>query len=137
MNRWPKTFLLIAIFASFLLSRLAVMKHGDTPLLNPYLYNIAIIIGINIILATSLNLVNGYTGQFSLGHAGFMAIGAYASAAVTNLLGQKILNALGGAGTLSNIALFLLALCAGGLAAALTGLIVGAPSLRLKGDYLA
>src|SRR5438067_2199015 len=138
MSRWPKTFLLIAIVASFLLSRLAVMKlGGGMPLLNPYLYNIAIIIGINIILATSLNLVNGYTGQFSLGHAGFMAIGAYASAAITNKLGQQILTALGGAGMFSNVALFLLALCAGGLAAALTGLIVGAPSLRLKGDYLA
>src|SRR5438067_12556216 len=84
MSRWPKTFLLIAIVASFLLSRLAVMKlGGGMPLINPYLYNIAITIGINIILATSLNLVNGYTGQFSLGHAGFMAIGAYVASAAT------------------------------------------------------
>ena len=59
--------------------------------LNSYLYNITILIGVNIILAVSLNLVNGYTGLFSLGHAGFMAVGAYASAAVTNLLGPKIL----------------------------------------------
>ena len=48
--------------------------------INPYYYDIIIGIGINIILAASLNLVNGYTGQFSLGHAGFMAVGAYASA---------------------------------------------------------
>ncbi len=103
--------------------------------LNPYLYDIAIGIGINIILAVSLNLVNGHTGQFSLGHAGFMAVGAYASAAVTNLVTWKML------GSSTNVpahsAMFLGALVAGGLSAAFAGLLVGAPSLRLKGDYLA
>src|SRR3712207_2425641 len=47
--------------------------------LNPYYLQILIVIGVNIILATSLNLINGITGQFSLGHAGFMAVGAYAA----------------------------------------------------------
>lgn len=100
-----------------------------TPLvdgINPYYFDILIGIGINLILAASLNLVNGYTGQFSLGHAGFMAVGAYGSAWLTLHFGAEA-----GTGT------FLLALLAGGMMAALTGLIVGIPSLRLRGDYLA
>jgi branched-chain amino acid transport system permease protein len=103
---------------------------------DPYYLDVAIGIGINIILAVSLNLVNGYTGQFSLGHAGFMAVGAYLSAAVTMLLGPRLLGPDGGAAWAQNL-LFLGGLCAGGLSAALAGLLVGLPSLRLKGDYLA
>src|SRR5208282_4702926 len=95
-------------------------------------------IGINVTLAVSLNLVNGYTGQFSLGHAGFMAVGAYASAAVTLFLGPRILpNHDFSVMDWGSIAVFGGALVAGGLAASLAGLLVGAPSLRLKGDYLA
>ena len=75
MNR-PKSLLLIAALLSWVLSR----WEGSV---NPYYYDIVITIGINIVLAVSLNLVNGYTGQFSLGHAGFMAVGGYVSAAVT------------------------------------------------------
>jgi len=103
---------------------------------DPYYLDVAIGIGINIILAVSLNLVNGYTGQFSLGHAGFMSVGAYLSAAVTMFLGTKLLGPEGGAVWQQNL-LFLGALLAGGLGAALAGLLVGLPSLRLKGDYLA
>ena len=99
--------------------------------LDPYYLDIVINVGINIILAVSLNLINGYTGQFSLGHAGFMAVGAYTSATVTMFLGPRW---LGGSGS---SLLFLPALTAGGLAAAVAGLMVGVPSLRLKGDYLA
>ncbi|MBI5801161.1 MAG: branched-chain amino acid ABC transporter permease [Verrucomicrobia bacterium] len=92
-------------------------------------------IGINIILAVSLNLINGYTGQFSLGHAGFMAVGAYSAAAITMFGAPKLAPALTqGVGI---HALFPIALVGGGLAAALAGVLVGAPSLRLKGDYLA
>jgi branched-chain amino acid transport system permease protein len=100
--------------------------------INPYYFDILIGIGINIILAVSLNLVNGYTGQFSLGHAGFMAVGAYASSWLTLKYGYSI-----GSGTLSTTAVFVLALLGGGLGAALAGFAVGVPSLRLKGDYLA
>jgi branched-chain amino acid transport system permease protein len=100
---------------------------------NPYFLDIAVSCGINITLAVSLNLINGYTGQFSLGHAGFMGIGAYTAAMLTTAAGTMLLPALGGQPWL----LFLLALLAGGLAASLAGLIVGVPSLRLKGDYLA
>ncbi|MBI3886531.1 MAG: branched-chain amino acid ABC transporter permease [Opitutae bacterium] len=104
--------------------------------IDPYYLDVLVGIGINIILAVSLNLVNGYTGQFSLGHAGFMSVGAYLSAAVTLFLGPQLLGAGGGTALAQN-ALFLAALVAGGLSAAFAGLLVGVPSLRLKGDYLA
>jgi branched-chain amino acid transport system permease protein len=100
---------------------------------NPYFLDIAVSCGINITLAVSLNLINGYTGQFSLGHAGFMAVGAYVAAMLTTSFGAMLLPALAHQQWL----LFLLALLAGGLAAAVAGFIVGMPSLRLKGDYLA
>ena len=80
-----------------------------------------ILLGINIIMSVSLNLINGYTGQFSLGHAGFMAIGAYMSAVLTTNFQVPFLGAL----------------IAGGLGAMLLGLLIGLPTLRLRGDYLA
>jgi len=92
--------------------------------LNPYYLQILVLIGINVILAVSLNLINGVTGQFSLGHAGFLAIGAYAGAATTLATGF-------------GLAGLPLALLVGGAAAALAGLAVGIPTLRLRGDYLA
>ena len=100
---------------------------------NPYFLDIAVGCGINITLAVSLNLINGYTGQFSLGHAGFMGIGAYTAALLTTSLGVTLLPLFGDQAWL----LFAVALLAGGLAAALAGLLVGVPSLRLRGDYLA
>src|SRR2546423_11381220 len=78
--------------------------------INPYYLDVIIGIGINIILAVSLNLVNGYTGQFSLGHAGFMAVGAYTAAALTKFGGPRILSALGGENMATVALLFLLAL---------------------------
>jgi len=86
---------------------------------------------IYVILAVSLNLINGITGQFSLGHMGFAAIGAYTSGAVTAIIFK--LSPL----TLTGNAGFALALIAGGLVAGIMGFIIGFPSLRLKGDYLA
>jgi len=100
---------------------------------NPYFLDIAVTCGINITLAASLNLINGFTGQFSLGHAGFMSIGAYSSAVLTTNFGAKLLPLTGN----QTWILFPIALCIGGIAAALAGLVVGIPSLRLKGDYLA
>ncbi len=79
------------------------------------------LICINIIMAVSLNLINGYTGQFSLGHAGFMAVGAY----------------VGVVCTVNFHVPFGLALILGGLAAGVLGCLIGLPTLRLKGDYLA
>ena len=84
-----------------------------------------------VILAVSLNLINGITGQFSLGHMGFAAVGAYVSGTFTTLLFK-----LSPAVPLHGLG-FVLALLAGGLMAALTGFLIGFPSLRLRGDYLA
>ena len=106
--------------------------------IDPYWLHICTLVGINVILAVSLNLINGYTGQFSLGHAGFMAVGAYTSAGVTMFLGPKLFPALGGSESLmATGVVFLMALIAAGMVSSLTGLMVGGPSLRLKGDYLA
>jgi branched-chain amino acid transport system permease protein len=120
--RHAKTFLLGAIVLCFLIS---LFENQ----INSYWLFISYDIGINIILAVSLNLINGYTGQFSLGHAGFMAVGAYTAAVITNQFGELNSFASG--------AIFLTALLAGGLAAAVVGLLVGIPTLRLRGDYLA
>ncbi|MCB7320035.1 branched-chain amino acid ABC transporter permease [Lacrimispora sp. 210928-DFI.3.58] len=81
-----------------------------------------------IIMVASLNLIVGCMGEFSLGHAGFVSVGAYASAIVSGALAGKGLPDLG---------LLLLALLAGGLASAAAGVLVGIPALRLRGDYLA
>ena len=116
-----------------LLTAAAVGYFSDR--IDPYYLDVLIGVGINVILAVSLNLVNGYTGQFSLGHAGFMSVGAYLSAAVTMFLGPRLLGPAAGSWTQG--ALFLGALLLGGAGAALAGLVVGAPSLRLRGDYLA
>lgn len=90
-------------------------------LLNLYYLQILTVIGINIILAVGLNLITGFTGQLSLGHSAFMGIGAYTA----TLLYLKL-----------NIP-FLLSLLAGAIIAAFFGFIIGVPTLRLKGDYLA
>lgn len=97
--------------------------------LNAYLQQILFYIAINIMLATSLNLVNGFCGQFSLGHAGFMAVGAYTSALIS-LSWQPF------TGDLAALNFPMYAVM-GGAAAALAGFVVGMPSLRLRGDYLA
>ena len=125
----PHIYLLVALLAAF-----GISHFSDR--IDPYHLDVIIGIGINIILAVSLNLVNGYTGQFSLGHAGFMSVGAYLAAAVSIYLGPRFLGEEGGTALQQGL-LFLGALVAGGLGAALAGLVVGVPSLRLKGDYLA
>jgi branched-chain amino acid transport system permease protein len=104
-----------------------------------YYNRVIVTIGINIVLAVSLNIINGHAGQFSMGHAGFMAVGAYTSAYLTYFHFQPFLATLadGPARFALQQALFLGALLAGGGAAALAGWVVGLPSLRLRGDYLA
>ena len=125
-----KIILLATLAAIFVASRFS--SH-----IGPYYYDITLSIGINIILAVSLNLVNGYTGQFSLGHAGFMSVGAYAATIFTTYL-TGLLTFLAPLGSFLSVSIFFgVALAAGGLAAGVTGLLVGIPSLRLKGDYLA
>jgi branched-chain amino acid transport system permease protein len=105
--------------------------------LNPYVYRILVLTGINVILAMSLNLVNGVTGQFSIGHAGFMAVGAYVSAAFTVYAAPRLFGVATDAGPLAAAGPFIVALLLGGLAAGVAGILVGLPSMRLRGDYLA
>ncbi len=92
-----------------------------SPNISPYYLQIIIFSGINIILAVSLNVINGLCGQFSLGHAGFMAVGAYFSSFLTFYYRIP----------------FPIALILGGILAGIVGLGVGIPTLRLRGDYLA
>jgi branched-chain amino acid transport system permease protein len=135
--------LLLALFMQ------AVIK----PSISPFQAKVLTGIAINIVLAVSLNIVNGFTGQFSMGHAGFMAVGGYTGAAVTYYGSFRIWGDSQWRGgwaswafdpsrfTGSLIApgdlLFLMACIAAGLVAAFVGWVVALPSLRLRGDYLA
>jgi len=105
----------------------------------PYYARVIMLAGINIILAVSLNLITGFTGQFSIGHAGFMAVGAYSSAYLTVYYAGAWDHSLAGTvgATSAHALIFLLAILVGAIVAAVAGLIVGIPSLRLRGDYLA
>jgi branched-chain amino acid transport system permease protein len=101
-----------------------------------YVQRIVLLAGINVILAVGLNLINGTTGQFSIGHAGFMAVGAYAAAFSGTEL-RPHFTGLFGAGSLADAVTFNFGLGIGALCAGAAGLLVGIPSLRLRGDYLA
>lgn len=92
--------------------------------------SVLVLMAVNIILAVSLNLVTGFLGELSLGHAGFMMVGAYAGAIFSKYFGEA------NPGT-SAFVVIVLAILIGGLAAALAGVIIGIPVLRLSGDYLA
>lgn len=118
-KRWLLLGILIAIGVSF--------ASGG---FNRYYLGVWMDCGINIILAVSLNLINGHTGQFSLGHAGFMSVGGYTAAKLTLVLSPSVPESM-------QPVLFLAALLMGGIFAAVAGFLVGVPSLRLKGDYLA
>jgi branched-chain amino acid transport system permease protein len=119
-----KRYLLIAI-------AVAVAVSFFSGAFNRYYLGVAIDVAINITLAVSLNLIIGHTGQFSLGHAGFMGLGAYAAATLTWALPVAARSAF-----LEPLVFALALLVAGGVAAA-AGFIVGVPTLRLRGDYLA
>ncbi|MEZ5087792.1 MAG: branched-chain amino acid ABC transporter ATP-binding protein/permease [Tessaracoccus sp.] len=107
----------------FALAYAIVLALLNLGIINDYLFATLVTICINIILASSLNLVVGFTGQLSLGHAGFMAIGAYTCAIIT----MRMPTLLG----------FVLGIFAGAALAAIAGVLVGLPTLRLRGDYLA
>jgi len=132
MHSGAKRSLFVAILLAIVLTPLLdwVVKSHSGRFFNGYYLGISIDISINIILAVSLNLINGHTGQFSLGHAGFMAVGGYTAAKITLIFHSGVPEAL-------QPALFAGALFLGGIAAAIVGLGVGIPSLRLRGDYLA
>lgn len=107
----------IVLVAVYFLVHLAM----ETGIIDPFQQVNLYLMGINIIMAASLNLIVGFTGQFSLGHAGFMAVGAYVSAVMTLKLGQP----------------FIVAILAGAIVSFFLGVLIGLPTLRLKGDYLA
>ena len=111
----------IIIIISLLIAYLSGQYLINTGIIDSYLQLNIFLIGINIILAVSLNLITGFTGQFSLGHAAFMSIGAYTSAILTAKMGLP----------------FIVALIASGIVSAIAGVLIGIPTLRLKGDYLA
>ena len=105
---------------------------------NAYIQLVMMFIGINIILSSSLNIINGYMGEFSCGHAGFMAVGAY----VTSILNVWLFasDRVFGPAVFSEIwalILFPVTLIIGGLAAAVVGILVAIPSFKTRGDYLA
>jgi branched-chain amino acid transport system permease protein len=123
---------------------LAVVSHlveqgfGDFAL-NPYYARIINLIGINITLAVSLNLINGLAGQFSIGHAGFMAVGGYTATYLTVYHGAQLASLFGATlgDEVGRSVAMMTSLVLGACAAGLAGFLVGIPSLRLKGDYLA
>lgn len=119
MMKKSKQFWVFAILAIAIFAAIQFMISGG--FLNNFYSNTLIFMAINIMLAVSLHLVIGITGQFSLGHAGFLAVGAYVSAIMTMKLDLP----------------FFAAILIAGIVAALAGLVVGIPSLRLRGDYLA
>ncbi len=119
-QRW---LMVVVLLIGFILA-FAIPEYN---LLNKYVQLVMMYVGINIILTVSLNLVNGYMGEFSLAHAGFMAVGAYTAA----LLTQKVLPIA------TYPWLFPLAVLMGGVVAAVLGLIVAVPSFKVRGDYLA
>lgn len=114
-----KSYVINIILVLALYAVLAVLIQVGA--INSYYSGIMTMICINIILAVSLNLATGFLGQLVLGHAGFMAVGAYCAAIITMDAGLP----------------FPVALLLGGLLAAIVGFVIGIPALRLKGDYLA
>ena len=118
-----RALIISVVFAVFLVVGQILISGGA---ISNYYSKIIILVGINMILTLSLNIATGYLGQLPLGHAGFMAIGAYTSAIILRSLPSGLASPL-----------FPVTLIVGGLTAALFGLIIGIPALRLKGDYLA
>ncbi len=112
----------LALFAAFLVLGSALIKNGT---ISTYHSKVIMLIGINIILTVSLNIATGYLGQLPLGHAGFMAVGAYASAIFLTRTALPIAVA------------FPIGIVLGGVVSGIFGVLIGMPALRLKGDYLA
>src|SRR3978361_1484209 len=102
--------------------------------INPYYARIINLVGINITLAVSLNLINGLAGQFSIGHAGFMAVGGYAATYLTAYCGRQLAGIVGSTldADIGRTLVMTMSLGVGALAAAAAGLLVGIPSLRLR-----
>ncbi len=124
-----KSFATVAI-AIAVLALLQVLTSGSE-----YFVYLSLLVGVNVVLAVSLNVINGMTGQFSIGHAGFMAVGAFSSALCSQALNEYRLGFL--PESVEHQLFFFLSVTLGGVLAGACGFVVGLPSLRLKGDYLA
>lgn len=133
MNEAVKRFGPYAVGLVIALAMYLVLPEGD------YFVRIVLDVGIAMILAVSLNIVSGLTGQFSIGHAGFMALGGYTAAFVTYYLSMLLWASSETHGGFLGVGnwMFVSACIVGGLVAAGAGYLVGLPSLRLRGDYLA
>lgn len=138
MKKKQKTLSLILtlLLCAVLVGGLILMENGASA----YILRIARMCAINLVLALAMNLINGFTGLFSLGHAGFMAIGAYVTALLTIPAAKKqmmfMISPL--IKPLDTLTLpFGAALIIGGLIAAALAFLIGLPCLRLRGDYLA
>lgn len=121
----------IISFAAIVLVFVLLCLVFDTGLLgkkSAYFNGLLVVGMFYTIIVCSLNLLTGYMGEFSLGHAGFMSIGAYSSAIVTTLLADQI--------SLPAPVMYLIAIFVGGIATGFIGMLVGIPALRLSGDYL-
>jgi len=117
---------------------MTVMLLAQYEVIDLYIQTIILFVGINIIISSSLNLVNGHMGEFSCGHAGFIAVGAYVSSILSVALFTQ--DRVFGAPLLPPQYAFIgfpLVLLAGGIAAAFAGLLVALPSFKTRGDYLA
>lgn len=117
---------------------MTVMLLAQYEVIDLYIQTIILFVGINIIISSSLNLVNGHMGEFSCGHAGFIAVGAYVSSVLSVALFAQ--DRIFGAPLLPPQYAFIgfpLVLLAGGIAAAFAGLLVALPSFKTRGDYLA
>ena len=130
----PFRYIINTVLIAILWTVITLVVSGEG-LKGEYYRGILITIGINIILATSLNIVCGYLGQLPLGHAGFMAVGAYAGAIfMKSTPAAQLLRAGNNAAVIPYI---IIAVIISALVAGLFGLLIGIPALRLKGDYLA
>lgn len=119
-------------YLAFLLIYLILTGLHRLGVINAYLFQVITIAGINVIMAISLNMVIGITGQFSMGHAGFMSIGAYVSAIISRLAFGTFSR-----GILTDNLVLLAAIICGGIVAAFFGFLIAMPTLKVKGDYLA
>lgn len=122
LPKWAAYIINTVLFAAFIVGGNALFTGGVLP---TFVTKVAMLIAIQVILAVSLNVSTGYLGQLPLGHAGFMAVGAYASAIFMTRTGIP-----------SNLA-FPIGIIIGAVVAGLFGVLIGIPALRLKGDYLA
>ena len=123
------------VIITLVLIYIAIKIPYQFEVLNSYIVQLIMFVGINIVMTVSLGVINGFTGQFSIGHAGFMAIGAYASVFFTTIIFQMA--GLSELPRLLGYPLFFIAVGIGGICATCAGFLIGLPTLRLKGDYLA